>query len=219
MVLSRYFLLLLLLLTSSTYAQPNRLKGKGLISVEIEKMPTLRFFESLDSNEPIHSTQVFDDPAIGSYNIKNIEKISKDWFNPLHCLLDYYIFYFQCSDIKDPWYQIVINEKTDLKYWIKKADFIKYVAWDQFISDVVSVMPNDSIINPILLSPQINAPKAKKQFINCLTPVSVNGEWLKVRIEPAICDKTLEMSESDIFEGYIRWREGDELLITYYLLL
>ena len=218
-MISLKYLVPLLLLTSSTFAQPNRLKGKGLISIDIEKMPTLRFFESLNSKEPIHIAQVFNDPSIDSYNIKDYTEISKDWFNPLHCHLDYYIFYFQCSDIKDSWYQIIVNEKTNLKYWISKADFIEYVTWDQFISDVVSVIPNDSDDNPILLAPEINAPIAEKQLINCLAPVSVIGEWLKVRIEPDVCDKASEMNESDIFEGYIRWRKSDALLITYYLLL
>jgi hypothetical protein len=219
MASKKLIFLFLVFFTFNSFAQSSIIKGKGLISVDIEKMPTLEFYEDPDSKTPFHIAQIFNDPSINSYNIKNYNEISKDWFNPLHFGLDYFIFYIQCSEIKNSWYQVVINEKTNLKCWIKKSSFLKYVTWDQFISGVVSIKPNDSENNPILLEPNINAQKADKQLIDCLAPVSVIGEWLKVRIDPAVCDMTNEMDESEIFEGFIRWRKDDNLLITYYLLL
>lgn len=219
MISIRYIILPFIFLTPSVFAQPNLIKGQGLITVDTEKMPTLKFFNTPDAKEPVNIIQIFNDPSIDSYNIKNIKEISKDWFNPLHCHLDYYIFYLQCIDTNDSWYQIVINEKTDLKYWIKKADCLEYITWESFISHVVSVIPIDSNDNPILLSPTPDAQKAQRQLINCLAPVSVDGDWMKVRIEPAVCDMSSEISENEIFDGYIRWRKGNTLLIEYYLLL
>lgn len=219
MTKNRLIVFLPLFLSINLYAQIGFIKGDGLISINPENYPTLKFYENITDKNPIKSISIFHDEKIHSFNIQNLDSIKKEWLMPLHINLDYYIFYFQCSDVKDEWFQVIVNEETNLKYWIKKIPDFEYLSWESFISDVVAVRPIDSETNPILKSATLNAEKCKKQLIDCLVPVDVNGDWLKVKVEPVICDKTFEMGDDEIFEGYIRWRKDNKLLIYYYLTL
>lgn len=212
-------LILAFFISINVTAQIDKIKGEGLISIKIDSYPTIDFYENTQDNEPIKSITIFDDKEIKSFNIKYLDSITQLWFKPLHLHLDYYIFFLQCTSETENWYQVIVNEKTDLKYWIKKSTKLDYITWSSFISNVVSVKPKDGATNPIVKSPDSKAEKCKEQLLDCLTPVEANGEWLKVKIEPAICDKTLEMEGQKFIDGFIRWKQGNKLLIDYWLLL
>ena len=210
---------LLLLLSLSSLGQVNYIKGDGIISVDLERFPTIELFAKTTDSTPIHTITVFDDTEIKSFNIKNLEAIEKEWFFPMHLHLDYYIFYFQCSAIEENWFQIIVNEKTNLKYWVKKSTDFEYIKWEDFIIEVTSVKPIKSDENPIRQAPDINSKLTDHQLIDCLTPVEIIGDWMKIKVEPAVCDMTFEMEGKEFSEGYIKWRDGNELLIYYWLLL
>ncbi|WP_120274341.1 hypothetical protein [Mangrovibacterium diazotrophicum] len=219
MRLNRIILALILFVHVNLFAQTGNIKGDGLISVNPENYPTIQFYKNKEDTKPIKSIKIFDDKEINSFNIKDLDLIEKEWFKPLHINLDYYIFYFQCSNVDANWYQIIVDEESNLKYWIKKSPDLKYLSWEKFICETVTVRPIDTISNPILISPNLNSEKCKKQLVDCLMPIETKGDWLKVKVEPAICDKTFEMKDDEIFEGYIRWRKDDKLLIEYFLTL
>jgi hypothetical protein len=216
---TKLIIILIFIIPLNSIAQTRELKGNGLVSVNLGFFPTLKFYEHKTDKHPAQKLIIYDDKEIRSFTIENLDSIRRDWFSPLPIQLDYNIFYFQCLDFKDNWYQLVVNEKTNLKYWVKKSSALTYLKWEEFISNVVSVNPLNGDANPILKSPVIGAEKCKKQLINCLIPIEIIGEWMKVKVEPSICDITLEIKEEDIFEGYIRWKSKKELLIDYWLLL
>jgi hypothetical protein len=200
-------------------AQIKEIKGTGIISVNIEKLPTINFYKNKNDNHISNTIEVFDDETIKSYNIRNLDSISITWFKPMHVYLDYFIFDFQCSVFDKDWIQVVVNEDTNLKYWIKNSTVFKYTRWDDYISNVFSVRPLDKKNNPMLTEPKIDAKKCIKQPIDCLMPVEAIGDWIKVIVEPPICDETVDFKEEEIFEGYIRWKKGKRLIIDYYLTL
>ncbi len=216
----RQIIILIISLSSfNALAQVKEIKGSGVISVNIAKLPTINFYKNKNNNDIYKTIEVFDDKVINSYNIKSLDSISATWFKPMHLYLDYFIFDFQCSNFDENWIQVVVNEETNLKYWMKNSSVLKYTKWEDFISKVISVRPLDEKNNPILTEPNIDAPKCFKQPTDCLMPVEVIGDWIKVIIEPPICDETGDLEEEDIFEGYIRWKKENRLLIDYFLLL
>lgn len=212
-------ILFISLIPFKVLSQNVEIKGTGIISVDIEKLPTIYFYENKNDNHFDKTIEVFDDKTINSYNIKNLDSINTTWFKPLHVHLDYFIFDFQCSDYGEDWIQVVVNEETNLKYWIRNTTVFKFTSWEDFISNVIGIRPLDEKNNPILTKPNVDAPKCVKQPIDCLMPVEVVGDWMKVKLEPAVCDKTFEMEEEQNFEGYIRWKKGNKLIIDYFLLL
>lgn len=208
-----------LLFSINLFAQIGFMKGDGLISINPDNFPTLNFYENITDENPVKSISIHHDEKINSFNIQNLDSIKNEWLMPLNINLDYYIFHLQCSAVKESWFQVIVNEQTNLKYWIKELPDFEYLSWENFILDVVAVRPIDSKTNPILKTANINSDKHKEQLIDCLVPVKIDGNWLKVKVEPVICDKTFEMKNDEVFEGYIRWRKDNRLLIYYFLTL
>jgi len=212
-------IILLFLISLNSFGQSTYLKGDGLVSVNLDSFPTIELFKEITDTEPTQTIIVYDDKEIKSFNIENLESISKEWFKPIHIHLDYFIFYFQCSVVEKDWYQIVVNEQTNLKLWVKKSADLEYIKWEKFISGVTAVRPIQADINPIRQEPNVNSNLTNHQFIDCLAPIEVQGDWMKVKVEPAVCDKTFEMEELEYVEGFIKWKNDNKLLINYWLLL
>jgi hypothetical protein len=199
-------------------AQRVELKGDGIISVHIYNYPVLEFYNYLNDPEPEKIIRFYENVEINSIDIKDLDSIRDDWFSPIHLHLDYGIFDFQCSEIQKEGYQIVINEETNLKYWIKKAKSLSYISWADFIVNTVAVIPHDSILNPVLSAPDPDGERVEKISLECLTPVEIVKDWLRVKVEPILCEQYSDMKEEDVPVGYIRWKAGNQLLIYYYLI-
>jgi len=204
----------------SLFAQNTEMKGDGIVLIDIANFPLIEFYNSPDTAEPTETFKIFMDESINSFNIENLKQIRNDWFKPLHFNLEYFMFYLQCTEIENDWYQVIVNEQTNLKYWMRKSTILSYKSWENFICEkAIGIIPSNPEENPILKSPHLDSEKAEKQPIDCLMPVSISNEWLTVKVEPAICDQTNQMNEDEIFTGFIRWKKGNQLLIKYYLLL
>lgn len=217
--MNKLSIILFFLISISSFGQTKYLKGDGLVSVNLESFPTIELFKEITDIEPTQTIKVYDDKEIKSFNIESLESIRKEWFKPIHFHLDYFIFYFQCSVIEKDWYQVVVNEQTNLKYWVKKSSDLEFIQWEKFISGVTAVRPIQADDNPIRQEPKINSKPTNHQLIDCLSPVEVQGDWMKVKVEPAVCDKTFEMEGQEFVEGFIKWKNDKKLLIHYWLLL
>lgn len=105
---------------------------------------------------------------------------------------------------------MVVNNTTGQTAWISRtnADFFD---WHEFLLNVVAIELIDEVNNPVRLKPLDKAgvlitPMPRFQ----LQPLAIQGDWLMVstngladRIRPA---------------GWIRWRDGDKMLIKYSIL-
>ncbi len=213
------FWVLVMVVPLSLFSQIDSIKGNGLISVAIDSLPTIKFYESKGANIPIKSIEIFDDEAIKAHNIREISGKEKNWFKPFSLHLDYYIFYIQVYKIEEEWMEVIVNEESNQKLWLKNSPNLKYFSWEEFILNTVSITPINSADNPLLVTPEINSRQIKKPVLNCLTPVSIDKEWLKVKVDPTVCDRYNEMGKNDIVNGYLRWKKGEKLLIHYFLVL
>ncbi len=215
----KLFFIILFLIPISIKGFTKEIKGPGIIKFECYNTPTISFYETIDSKNPIHSIEIYNDQKLNGLEIKTTEKNTLNWLKPLHKDLDYDILHFQCSQIKGNWYQIVVNEETNLKYWIKKSNDFVYVAWEKYILDNFGIFPIDPENNPILIEPDEKSEKTKTQPINYLIATETHGDWLKVKFDFEFCEDEKILKENENFEGFIHWKKGTKLLIKYYLLL
>lgn len=107
------------------------------------------------------------------------------------------------------WYQVVVNESKALVKYVPKSDplFDKF-DWEKTILSGAKVT-TDLADNPIRTAPDgpvaDNLPDGVKYF----QPVVIKGDWMWVS----------GSSEPDRkrFSGWIRWRNGDDLLIRFWI--
>lgn len=50
---------------------------------------------------------------------------------------------------------------------------------------------------------------------DCFVVKSMKGEWIEIAT-PAYCDEDLTGSTTPIKSGWIKWRDGDKLIIEYF---
>jgi len=129
------------------------------------------------------------------------------------------LLYIQTQKIEGDWFQVIVNEDTDSKLWLKKSSDFKYLSWEEFILNTVSIIPINPKDNPLLMKPTNGSETINTPLLDCLSPVSINGEWLKVKVEPTVCDRFNEIPKNQIISGFVRWKRKNKLLINYYLVL
>ncbi len=107
----------------------------------------------------------------------------------------------------DYWYQVVVNEAKETVKYVPKSDplFDKF-DWEETIMTSAGVM-TDLADNPIRSAPDGPVADDLPDGVKYFQPVVIKGEWMLVS----------GASEPDRirFSGWIRWRNGDDLLIKY----
>lgn len=218
--------LFLFLFPLSLYSQIDSIKASGLISVNIDSFPSLRFYSLKNANEPYGIVKIYDDRSINAHNFrvinKDVQLINEneveEWFKPFAMHLDYYIFYLQVVKIENDWVQVIINEDSNLKLWLKKTASLTYIDWQDFLLKTVAVRPKNIEKSPLLTAPKVDSAIVKNPLMDCLQAVSINGDWMQVKIEPTVCDRYEELKDKNLEGGYIRWKKDNKLLIDFFLI-
>ena len=85
-----------------------------------------------------------------------------------------------------------------------------YIDWPTFLLDVVAVEVIDAAANPIRVKPLDQAGILAEAPGHPLPPLAIRGSWMQV--------STGDLADRIAPSGWIRWRDGDRLLIRYSLL-
>jgi hypothetical protein len=106
-------------------------------------------------------------------------------------------------------YEVIANEKTGLRKFVKMWSSVQFQSWEQHILQTFSVVSLDSG-NMLRESPAESAQVAVMPNDTLLHPVEISGEWLKVNWE------TRNANSTERGEGWIKWKEGNRLLIEWF---
>lgn len=156
--------------------------------------------------------------AENAYKVSNNnEKCCANFHKP-----DYGIMNFICLDQSDNNYKILVNDSVT-KYMYKN-DLVSFKTWEDYIKSAmglrrslhdVSIKPED---NPFRTEPNDNAEIV--DLVNefeSMCGLEVKGEWLKVRLDCSeFCEDEVDCENS--LEAWIKWRNGEELIIDIALL-
>lgn len=215
------FMLLQMITIQKSHASKYEIKGEGLLNINVKDSLWLDFYSKPDTNFPVKRIKLKKnkkkDPINEPIAIIYPHDQDKKWFNPYlkYAYIGNHWFYIQCSKANSEWYEVIVNENTNQRYWIKKSpEHFKYYSWPEFIESTYGVKPLNPEGNTILKKKSRDAEPTEKQFPHCLAPVEVSGIWLKVKIGPNRCFE-YGVTEENAFEGYIRWRDKNKLLVNY----
>jgi len=122
---------------------------------------------------------------------------------------DYFVLALKCVRKKADRYEVIVNEETNLKKYVKANDkVLKFETWENHILQLFAV-GFDEKENPMLETPEgqvKNLVKSDKTF----HPVEIRGEWLKVKWDTTT--KT-EIKEAVQDISWLRWKKDGKLLI------
>ena len=125
------------------------------------------------------------------------------WLVPEHLKMDYEIFHLRVLTLTPSWAEVVGNSTTGETWWVARTGG-QFVAWPEFLVNASAVFPFGEIrihARPLDDSPVLAATTSS------LEPLAVRGDWLKVSIS-TLADRMPP-------EGWLRWRDGERLLVGY----
>lgn len=124
---------------------------------------------------------------------------------------DYFRLVFDCIEVDNEFYTVIINRQTGETAKIKRRDkFFKFETIEEFVNNwIVLGFDFDRSTNPLRKSPSdksenINNAKLTKYKIWRAGKISIKGDWIEIIIE----------DEEE--KGWIRWRKGNQILIRLY---
>jgi hypothetical protein len=130
------------------------------------------------------------------------------WFVPKVMKLDYGLLHLRAKTLTHHWIEVIVNERTGATRWVDRSA-VTFEPWSVFLLGVVTVEVKDPATNPVRSGPDGVAP-VRARASALLRPRAVQGDWLQVDPSP--------LSDAQGPAGWIRWRDGERLLITYSLL-
>jgi len=127
------------------------------------------------------------------------------WFVPELLKLDYDMLVMRAQALTRQWVQVVVDRASGETRWVDRSA-VSFSGWPEFLLDVVAVESLDPTTNPVRSSPDTTA-AALSVGRTTVRPLAVRGSWLQVAVEDdAVRTRSV---------GWIRWRDGDTLLVAW----
>jgi len=127
------------------------------------------------------------------------------WLVPEHLKMDYEIFLLRAVTLTPRWVEVIGNRTTGETWWVARDD-VAFSAWPEFLLGVSGVEAFDPEANPVRARP-LDASPVLSSARAALAVRAVQDEWVRVDAS-ALADRMPP-------EGWLRWRRGDRLLVTF----
>lgn len=180
------------------------LVGIGMVKIPVQEENPLYLFASIDDV----ITGVPEDSLVFKWDGKSHliahqpAELSPDALYP-----SYEICLQRALIIRDSAIGVLKSGRPDQVWWLHH-EAVSFLPWDQFWPGVAAVFPRDLEANPIVVSPNDspdNIIDVHREDI--LRPVEIKESWMQVDIFNSEFDQT--------GTGWLKWRNEDELLISY----
>ncbi len=189
--------------------------GVGVAQVRPDAERPLYFYGSRDAAQypPTAAPQDSVTFSTGPHHIDIAT--APPWFAPENMKLDYDLLYLRAVRLSRYGVEVVVNSSDPLPRsfprtkWVLR-DNVEFRTWTEFLLEVFSVETIDPASNPVRSRPGEDFPAVGPSDGKQWLVRSVEGSWIEV--------EDVNGTEAETLRGWIRWRHGDELLITYSLL-
>ncbi len=153
---------------------------------------------------PPQDSIVFGKTEYGSTDILS----APPWLVPFHMKLDYDIFYLKIIGLTRDMAECEVNSFTgETRYFDRRAGEVMY--WADFLLGVHSVEWPDDQPGIVRIKPLAHASQVNVDY-DFMHPIMIRGEWMQVDL----WDDNFEV----VGKGWIRWTDGERLLVNYSLL-
>jgi len=206
----KILIIIIVSLITITTTHPHTELGLGVIEVDINQTKEIRVFANKEEKEPEKAIRLV--KLNGDIIIE--EKDYSKWLKPESVWLDYSQFLFRFTKIEGDWIQIIINNDSGGKKWIKKSTNLKNIYWDKFLIDNTTAIGTPISIE-IKIAPSTESKTLRRSSTkDCFEAVEIKGDWLKIKT-----NETLECNEhpEPIKSGWIKWKSDNKLIIDYFL--
>lgn len=207
----RLLTIILFLLTINLWGQAEF--GQGLVSINFDDKTVLQFYAKQTDTVPIKTIEFFNDKSINSWNIHGLDK-QKEWLKPEVLLLDYSSFIFRCKTQTNDWFEVFVNNENDKSLWLKKSELTKFLSWETYLQKMFGVARLSNQSQKIRKQPNDNSEEIKYSGHDCFQVKSMNEDWIEI-FTADYCDNN--DSKTKIKSGWLKWRQGNRLLIEYFL--
>jgi len=177
--------------------------GLIVLSDQLGKNDFVRIYN--DDGNLWHEFSFFYDDSDGKFDYEN------ENFRPFAFHPDYFILNLKCVGEDKNRYEVVVNEETGLKKFVKKEDrTLRFETWEELIPTLFAVGFKKEE-NPLR-----DIPNGKLKVVELpneviFHPIKVEKDWLKVSWEDPKKNKG-----KDENSGWIRWKENQKILIEFF---
>ncbi|PNQ75293.1 hypothetical protein C1T31_03940 [Hanstruepera neustonica] len=201
--------LMTMLLDTHKKSQKKTIMGFGMFSPNMFENKALYFYGNLNLEKSLMEhiptdSITFKKSEYGSFNIAT----APPWLVPDHLKLDYDMLYFKVVSVSEDFLEVIVNTSTlQTAYIDKQSGVFKY--WPEFLLSVNSVEFIGQNSQKVHVKPLDGA-----GFVNTnhsfMKPLKVKQSWMYVLL--------LNNEFETTGKGWIKWKENNQLLITYNLL-
>lgn len=203
---------ILLLFSTQGWSQTDL--GIGLVSINFDKKTVLEFYSDTLTKEPEKVVEFFEDKTINSYNIKDLKK-QQEWLKPEILWLDYSAFSLRSLTRSDKWFKVIVNNQTGQTYWLKNTELTEFKDWEEYLKNMFGVARLPDFQQKIRANPTENSEEIKYEGTDCFVVKSMKGDWIEIST-PDYCDENYTDSKTPLKLGWIKWRQGKNLIIEYF---
>lgn len=189
--------------------------GMGVAVFNFDSTTVINFYKDTTDKNPEKQIEFFEDTSINSYNIRNLESYQATWLKPEALWIDYSFLNFRIEYISKNWIHLFVNNETGYCLWVKKSKLCEIKSWERYLRENVTVVDNlDPENNKVRVKPDLKADTIHTNPARGYSILKVSGEWIQVSYGLTE-DGDLEGKGKPL--GWIKWRDGDVLLIDYSL--
>lgn len=198
---------ILFLITINATAQAEL--GIGLASIKFNDKTVLKLYVDPYDREPKHIIEFYNDEIEGT-TIRDAET-QEEWLKPEVFSIEYGQLIFRCKSESRFWAEIIVNNETGETLWLKKTKTTILSTWDIFLKEMFMVSRN-SFQQEIRMQPNDTAQEITFDGEECFQVKAMKGDWIQI-FTADHCDEVGNRLKS----GWIKWKEGEKLLIEYFL--
>lgn len=197
---------------SRATAEDDELLGVGIVRPRLLTGARLYFynrpqhFDVLEDMETPVDSLVFGE---GRHHVPI--KYAPPWFLPEYMALDYDALLLRAVTVSRNWIEVVVNTSSPRPrmiphtFWVAREQ-VDFSYWPEFLLHVSSIEVLDASATPLRQEPSDEARVLSFQSQPLLRPLAIQGYWMQV----ATVD-----NEASV--GWLRWRDDNQLLLTYSL--
>ncbi|MCO6511816.1 MAG: hypothetical protein J5I65_13580 [Aridibacter famidurans] len=145
-----------------------------------------------------------------------LEVVGNPEVNPFAFHSDYDLLDFRITRVSRSWIEIIVNEETKERKYVRGFTSSGILAWDQYLGGKFAVDVHGQWILDQAAGTRIFSPEYTEHRVE---PVEVRGDWLKVRCvmrKPSDSNIGDRDPAGESIEGWVKWRNGDDILITVF---
>lgn len=190
-------------------SRPDSSIGLGFFKPDFVNLSALYFYGNPFSGEPAEEIPPIDSITFSEKNYGSLDiSYAPPWLSPAHIKLDYEILFFRIMYVSNNYIGVKVNEYDDRTLCVKK-DAGEIFYWPEFFLKVHSVEQLNPSEQKIRIKPLTYSDEVTYKY-EIIRPVLINDEWMMVELYDDVYNLT--------GKGWLQWKSGDKLLISYSLL-